>query len=180
MSSQENAQEGITSLEALGVALRQEMDAAEVYRELASRLEDSLVRRRFELLAAEEEQHRSLLEAKWNELGHGVRLHLPPSRLPAEMGTSERRAAHTIREVLDFAIVQERRGREFYLDASRETSDLSGQGMFRYLADIKYAHWMSLAQERDLMIRYPNYGRRGPTPWRSEPRARTPDASEER
>ncbi|HEY7729210.1 MAG TPA: ferritin family protein [Candidatus Eisenbacteria bacterium] len=172
MAPSEPAQEGLTSLEALGVAMRQEADAAEVYRELAARLEEPVLRRRFELLAAEEEQHRSLLESKWAELAPDIPLKVPPSRLPGEMCTSERRSAHTIREVLDFAIVQERRGREFYLEAARETADLSGQGMFRYLADIKYAHWMSLAQERDLMIRYPNYGRRGPTPWRSEPRSR--------
>jgi rubrerythrin len=180
MAPQGSPQNGLTSLEALGVAIRQELDAADTYRELADRIEEPLVRRRFELLAAEEEQHRAALEARWNELAAGVPLKLPPSGLPGEMCTPERRGGHTIREVLDFAIVQERRCREFYLEASRETSDLSGQGMFRYLADIKYAHWMSLAQERDLMIRYPNYGRRGPTPWRSEARGRPPDATEER
>jgi rubrerythrin len=160
--------------------VRQETDAAEVYRELAGRLEDPLLRRRFELLASEEDQHRTLLESKWTELAQGVRLKLPPSQLPGEMCTSERRGAHTIREVLELAVAQEGRCRDFYLDAARQTPDLSGQAMFRYLADIKYAHWMSLAQERDLMIRYPNYGRRGPTPWRTEPRPRARESKEER
>ena len=172
MGTREHEGEELTSLEALGVAIRLETDAAEVYRELAERWGDPLVRRRFDLLAAEEEQHRMLLEEKWRELAPTVPLRLPPSRLPREMGTGEQRRAHTIREVLDFAIVEERNGREFYLGAARATSDLSGQSMFRYLADIKYAHWMSLVQERDLMIQYPNYGRRGPVPWHTEPAMR--------
>ena len=138
MDTREHNAEELTSLEALGIAIRLEADAADVYRELAP----------------------------------GVTLKLPPSRLPRDMGTAEQRQARTIREVIDFAIIQERNGREFYLEAARRTSDLSGQAMFRYLADIKHAHWMSLAQERDLLIQYPNYGRRGPVPWRTEPSMR--------
>ena len=58
--------------------------------------------------------------------------------------------------------------RDFYLRAARETEDLSGQAMFRFLADMGFRHWMDLGQERDLLARYPNYGRPGPEPWRAE------------
>ncbi len=174
MTPQDKGYEGLTSLEALGIAIRQEADGADVYRELAERLGDPVVRRRFDLLAAEEDQHRAILESKWAEIAPGVPFKLPPSALPGEMCTPERRRDRSVREVLDFAIAQERRCREFYLEMSRETEDLSGQGMFRYLADMKHAHWLNLAQELDLMIRYPNYGQRGPVPWRSEPRRGAP------
>jgi rubrerythrin len=159
---------GVTSLEALGIAIRSEMDSRDVYRELAARAGDPLLRRRFELLAAEEERHREYLEERYRDLSGDVPLRLPPSTLPRGLATAEERARSTLRAVLTMAIEEERRSREFYLRAAGETDDLSGQAMFRYLADLEYQHWMALGQEMDMMLRYPNYGRPGPSPWRSE------------
>jgi rubrerythrin len=159
---------GLTSLEALGLAIRHELDARDVYRELADRCRDRLVQRRFALLAAEEERHHDLLQDRWRELSGGQELRLPPSQLPPGMATRAERGAHTLDEVLDLAIDEERRSRDFYLEAARETDDLSGQAMFRFLADMEYRHWMELAQERDLHARYPSYGGASPSPWRSE------------
>ncbi len=162
-------EEGLTSLEALGLAIRAEMDAIEIYHDLAERCDRPLVRRRFEQLAAEEEQHRVYLLEQWEKLAAGVELQLPPSRLPPEMRTREVRAVRTVEEVLDLAIAEERRSRDFYLQAARETEDLSGQQMFRYLADMEYRHWMHLSQERDLLSRYPRYHGSTPVPWKREP-----------
>ncbi len=166
MTGQER--EGLTSLEALGVAIRAEMDSRDVYRELAERADDPLIRRRFELLSAEEEQHLAYLNERYAELAGDVPLKLPPSQLPREMATTEQRRHQSMVQVLDMAIEEERSARKFYLAAARHSDDLSGQAMFRFLADMEYKHWMSLSEERDLLSRYPNYGRPGPSPWRSE------------
>jgi len=160
--------EGLTSVEALGVAIRSETDARDLYREMAERCEDPLLARRFELLAAEEERHREILISKWQEVAGGVELKLPPSRLPETLASRDQRRVRTLTEVLDLAIEEERRSWDFCLRAARETADLSGQAMFRFLADIGRSHWMALCQERELLARYPNYGRRGPRPWRVE------------
>jgi rubrerythrin len=84
------------------------------------------------------------------------------------MITAKERGRWDLGEVLDLAIDEERRSRELYLKAARETTDISGQAMFRFLADMEYQHWMILAQEKDMLVRYPNYGRPGQTPWRAE------------
>ena len=160
--------EGLTALEALGIAIRAEIDARAIYEELAHRADEPRIRRRFELLAAEEQQHREYLEARWEEVAADVSLKLPDSHLPREMVSREMRAKRSIEEVLDMAIDEERRSREFYLRAARETNDLSGRAMFRFLADMEYQHWMTLAQEKDMLVRYPNYGRPGLLPWRPE------------
>lgn len=165
--------EGLTALEALGVAIRAELDSRDIYNEMADRAQDELVARRFELLAAEEDRHRDLLVARWTELAPNVPLKLPPSALPEGLATREKRSTRGLTEVLELAIEEERRSRDFYLSAARGTADLSGQAMFRFLADMEYAHWMTLAQERDLLARYPNYGRPGPKPWRVEVLATT-------
>jgi rubrerythrin len=75
--------------------------------------------------------------------------------------------------VLDMAIDEERHAREFFLRAARDTADLSGRAMFRYLADMAYQHWLTLGQEKDLLVRYPNYARKGKVPWRAEKSLKT-------
>jgi len=70
--------------------------------------------------------------------------------------------------VLDMAMAEERHKHEFFLLAARETDDLSGRAMFRFLADMAHQHWLTLAQEKDMLVRYPNYGRPGRVPWRAE------------
>jgi len=160
--------EGLTSLEALGVAIRAEMDSRDLYQELATRSTNPQIRRRFELLASDEAQHLEYLEVRWEELAKGVPLKLPPSRHPKEMLTPELRAKQDLGAVLDLAIEEERRSREFYLRAARETDDPSGRAMFRFLADMEFEHWMTLGQEKDLLVRYPNYSGPGAAPWRAE------------
>lgn len=161
---------GLTALEALGVAIRAEMDAQEVYQELAARSKDRQIRRRFELLAAEEHQHQEYLRARWKELVNDLPLKLPPSRHPEEALTREQRSHMTHEQVLELALDEERQAREFFLGAARDTDDLSGRAMFRFLADMAYQHWLTLAQEKDMLVRYPNYGRPGSIPWQAEPR----------
>ena len=56
--------EGLTALEALGIAIRAEIDARAIYEELAHRADEPRIRRRFELLAAEEQQHREYLDQR--------------------------------------------------------------------------------------------------------------------
>ena len=164
-----DGEEGLTSLEALGIAIRAETDARDIYRELAKRCERPLVCQRFEQLAAEEEQHRRYLLARWEEVSGGVLLKLPSSRLPTAMLTPESRRAQSIEQVLDMAIEATRAARDFYLLAARETEDLSGREMFQYLADMEYRHMAHLNDERDLIARYPRYHGTSDDPWRVEP-----------
>ena len=159
---------GLTALEALGIAIRADIDACELYTELAERCEDRQIRRRFETLADDERQQREQLEMQWKSVAEEVPLKLPPSRLPREHLTRSQRAGMSLEDVLELAIKAERKTREFYLQSARDTDDLSGRAMFRYLADAAYQHCMVLAQEKDMLIRYPNYGRPGKMPWRPE------------
>ena len=54
--------EEITSLEALGIAIRSEIDAQEVYKDLASMCEEELMRDKFLNMHNEERKHQLLLE----------------------------------------------------------------------------------------------------------------------
>ena len=73
---------GLTALEALGIAIRADIDACDLYNELAERAEDRQIRRRFETLADDERQQREHLEMQWKDMAGTVPIQRPPSRLP--------------------------------------------------------------------------------------------------
>ena len=106
-------EEEITSLEALGIAIRDLIDTQEVYLDLATMTENDLLRDRFRNLYNEEKQQQQLLEKKYKEMFPKVDLMLPKSRLPKEAKESKRRMKMEIRDVVQLAINGHKRSREF-------------------------------------------------------------------
>ncbi len=164
---------GLTALEALGIAIRREMDAATTYHNLADACSSQLARERFHLLEREAAQHQAILRRRYQDLFPDVALVVPPpaAEVPeAARGAAER--CEGLKGVLRFAVEAERRAREFYLEASSATSDPTGQAMFRYLADEHARHQMVLEAEYDTVLRYPHAFDDPQAPWRPERRLR--------
>ena len=167
---------GLTALEALGIAIRREMDAAATYQKLADACTSQLARERFHLLEREAEQHQAILRRRYQDLFPDVALAVPPSAAEAPeaagagAGAGER--CEGLKGVLRFAVEAERLAREFYLEASGATSDPTGQAMFRYLADEHARHQMVLEAEYDTVLRYPHAFDDPQAPWRPERRLR--------
>src|SRR5437763_1467263 len=128
-------EEGITALEALGIAIRSEIDAQDVYKDLASMCEDEIIRDKFLNMYHEERKHQTLLEKMYKDMFPEVELILPESRLPKEVIDSNVRKNCDVIEILQAAIAEEKKSREFYLDCAETVTDLSGKRMFRFLAD---------------------------------------------
>lgn len=162
----------LTSLEALGVAIRSEIDAQAIYREMAQRVTNPSSKERFHILESEEEQHQNILERKYNKLFPHVPLKVPHTLLPAKAADAELRKDLNLREVLEIAIQEERHSRDFYSDAATRIDDLSGRAMLKFLADMEYSHMMSLTAEYDLLVKYPHYYEDVEEPWHEEPRLR--------
>ena len=161
-----NAKE-LTSLEVLSIAIRSEIDAQNVYRELAERVSNTTAKERFHILVAEEQQHQKLLERKYKEYFPDVHLKLPPSLLPANAKTSTLRKALSLQEVLKLAIQAERESRDIYLGAAAKVEDLGGKAMLQFLADWEYTHQMMLTAEYEMLLKHPNYFDEA-KPWRAE------------
>ncbi len=162
----------LTSLEALGIAIRSEIDAQNLYEELKKRTTSSGVLDRFKQLQNEEKQHQKILEQMYYRMFPQTELKLPPSVLPIGFSGKEKRTHKSLVEVLELAIEEERRSRDFYLDVAEQTPELSGKKMFRFLADMEYSHQMRLQAESELCRRYPNYFSCGREPWKPEQRLR--------
>ena len=160
--------EDLTSLEALAVAIRAEADAAELYAELAARVENVTLRQKIDLLAKEELQHKRLLEEQYSKQFPDVPLVLPPSQLPREICSKTERDHMSVKDILACAIEEERRSREFYLDQAEKCTDLTGQRMFHFLADWEFSHQMALSAEYEMVVRYPRYFEQNLESWRVE------------
>lgn len=164
---------GLTALEALGIAVRREMDAGVTYRDLAAGCQSPLARDRFLLLQREAHQHETMLRARYDQLFPDVKLAVPPAAAapaPAVVGGGGH--GEGLRGALGFAVEAERRAREFYMEAAGATADPTGQNMFRYLADVHGRHQMTLESEYDTVLRYPHAFDDPQAPWRPELRSR--------
>src|SRR3990172_8890412 len=158
----------LTSLEALGIAIRSELDAQNLYEELSQRPVSAAVAGRFKQLLNEEKQNQKILTEMYGRLFPNTEVRLPPSVLPVVFSTREKRAHQSLPDVLQLAIEEERRSREFYLDAAEQTPELSGKRMFRFLADMEYSHQMRLQAEMELCKKSPTYFCGGQEPWKPE------------
>jgi rubrerythrin len=161
----------LTALEALGVAVRREMDTQQIFRDLAAACNSPLPRERFALLANEARQHEALLRRRHAELFPDVDLALPPSMAPVPRVEGAHRYGG-LREALRLAADAEWQARDFFLDAAALASDLSGQAMFRYLAGVHAQHHMQLASQYELVLQYPHAYDDQEAPWRTETRNR--------
>jgi rubrerythrin len=160
----------LTALEALGVAVRREMDAAAAYHDLAGHCAGSLARDRFLLLEQEARRHEALLRRQYADMASGAELRLPRASLaPApEAGQVEEGAG--IRGAVRCAADAEARARVFYLDAAAAAEDPAAREMLRYLADVHARRHMELESEYELVVRYPHAYDDQAAPWRPEVR----------
>ncbi len=161
----------LTSLQVLTIAIRSEIDAQNVYRELAERVSNPTAKERFHVLVAEEQQHQKILEKKYKEYFPDVPLKLPASLLPPSAKTAALRKVLSLQGVLKLAIQAERESREIYLDAAAQVEDRSGKAMLRFLADWEYTHQMMLTAEHEMLLKYPNFYDEA-EPWPEDPKLR--------
>ncbi len=161
---------GLTALEALGVAIRREADAAQVFERIAAACANPLVRDRFLLLARESAQVEALLRNRHHEVFPDVELSLPPAspNLPDPMQASDRCTG--LKDAVRWAVDVEREAREEFEDAVPWADDWAAKEMFVYLADVHARRASDLEAEYDLIVRYPHAFDDEQAPWRPEAR----------
>ena len=163
---------GLTAIEALGVAIRRESDAAKVFERIAAACTSPLVRDRFLLLARESAQVEGILRGRYASLCPDVALSLPPMSpdLPDPMRASDRPTG--LKQALRWAVDVEREARQEFMDAVPWADDWAAKEMFVYLADVHARRASDLEAEYDVIVRYPHAFDDEQAPWRPEARLR--------
>lgn len=138
----------LTAVEAIGLAIRSEEDAADFYGKVSKMVKNELVKAKYVSLAKEEVGHRAILVNLYKKLtGENA-----PPRIPGDPKTAESGfpvAMTSMEEIFEFAISREQEAQAFYRRAASSTSDVSGKRTFEYLADIERGHELMLKMEYD-------------------------------
>lgn len=150
-------QSTFTALEALGIAIRIELDARQLYGNLAGLCDMPRLQDRLFNFSKTAYQQQRLLEKAYQEMFPEADLQLPPSQLPVEVADREKCQQQTLAAALRIGLEVEKRSREFYLQQAGATGDPSGQRMFSMLAKIKFSQLMILSEELETIEEYPAY-----------------------
>jgi rubrerythrin len=149
--------EELTSLEALGIAIRSELDAHDLYVGLASRITNPMAKDKILFLAQEEKKHKDLLDQSYRIRYPEVEFVMPPSVLPTGKAESFLEDKSDLKEVIAFAIEQEKASKEFYRKAANHVLDIRGRQMLEYLAHVEQSHQNLLEAEYQLAMTNPQY-----------------------
>lgn len=146
----------LTFVEIMGIAIKSEVNAAQVYDKLAQRVQNQALKEKVLFLKGEEEKHRTILEEMYDRSFPKVELVLPPrSLLPkVDMALSD---ATPIPELLDIAMEWEKLSEEFYADFAKRSKDVKGKAVLQYLSKMESGHYHLLKTERDLISQFPDY-----------------------
>jgi rubrerythrin len=147
---------GLTSLEIMGIAIKSEVVAGQVYDRLAQRIRNRALKEKLLFLKGEEEKHRIMLEEMYAQSFPEVKLALPPrSLLPkVDIALSENTP---VPELLEIAMEWEKLSEEFYADFARRAEDARGRAVLQHLSGMESSHYHLLKTELDFIAQFPDY-----------------------
>jgi len=154
---------GLTALEALGIAIRREMDAGGPTRSRC-RLRQPPRRDRFPCSKREAQQHETMLRGHYAPSFPDVKLAVPPGGCCGAGGGD----GGTVRSEGALASPWRRSGgrASFYMERRVARRTRPGMSMLRYLADVHGRHQMMLESEYDTVLRYRTRNDDPQAPWR--------------
>jgi rubrerythrin len=138
------------------VAIRAELDAAEIYRGLQVRVKNEVLRQKLDFLAKEEDRHKAILERLFHD-------HYPERKLvvPAESKRPKTKVAvdetAAVLGLFKLAMQKEKEAEEYYKDAKAAVEDAQSRKIFEYLARVERSHFYMLQSEVGLIEKFPDY-----------------------
>lgn len=145
----------LTAVEILGIGARSEEESYKLYRKLAQRVKNKIVKEKLLGLAREEKLHKEILLKKYYELTGERFPPIPPrGRERKEVINTEEIA---IKELIQLAIRKEREAYKLYSLGASKAKDLRGKYMLEYLASFEKNHEKILKAELDILERFPKW-----------------------
>jgi len=146
--------EKLTALEIIGVAIRAEQDAYELYDAMARQVSQAELKSELERLAEEERSHERWLTAYYRE-ATGEESPPPVPDVQITMFGPELHDGMTLLQVLDVAIEKEHAAERVYTEAQRRSGDPSGKRLLGELVEFERGHARKLKVMREKIARNP-------------------------
>jgi rubrerythrin len=142
--------------EIMAVAVRAEMDAAAVYRNLRDKVKNEVLRQKLQFLADEETRHKAILERLFADKFPGEALRVPAaSPQPAETAAVDQTAS--VLDLFKLAMAKEKEAEEYYKESKAGIADPRGRKILDYLARVERSHYFMLKSEIELLEKFPEY-----------------------
>ncbi len=142
--------------EILAIAVRAEIDAASIYRNLQDRVKNEVLLQKLKFLAHEEERHRALLERLFADRFPGRELTVPDrSDLPLKSVPIDEKSS--VLDLFKLALRKEKQAEEFYRDSREAMEDARSQKILEYLSRVERSHFFMIKSEIDLLQKFPDY-----------------------
>jgi rubrerythrin len=135
-------------------ALKAEVDAREVYRELAELVKNAMLKDRLEFLAGEEEKHRGYFETQFHKDFPGKEILLPEKGVVPLPEVKLEGEDVPLSEVFEQAMEAELAAYDFYRGIAALYADEATRNMIFYVASMEMGHYRLLEIERDNAKRF--------------------------
>lgn len=138
------------------VAIRAEMDAARIYRDLQGRVGNEALRQKLDFLAKEEDRHKAILERVFRDHYPDRKLVVPAeSKRPKKTVTLD--AAAAVLDLFKLALQKEKEAEDYYREAKAQADDAQSKRILEYLRRVERSHYFMLKSEIDLLEKFPDY-----------------------
>lgn len=138
----------LSILEVIGLAVKNEDDAAVFYTDFSKIIKNELVQAKFQFLAEEEKKHSKMLTDFYKKLSGEP---LTPPKVPGAAksveGPTYEFTVDSIEALLNLAIKREMDASEFYKSAAEKSENNSGRRMLEYLSRIEELHAVTIRAE---------------------------------
>jgi rubrerythrin len=135
----------LTVVEILGIAIKAEVSAYSLYKRLALRVQNPVVKQRILGLAEDEQNHRLVLSEKYVEMTGEEMPAIPKTGDLRQMDIDVENKSN--KEIIQIAAAKEAQAAKFYVAAMDQVKDPGGKAMLEYLADMERGHETVLRQE---------------------------------
>jgi rubrerythrin len=146
--------QNLTIIEALGLAVTQEISAFKRYKLMAGKVSNPLVREKFLSLAREEKSHHEMLFKMLKSFTGETK---PPIPKHAPRFNRQVEADQPLHLLLQTAIQKEQEAQSFYRNAAGMALDPTARKIFEYLAEFERGHERALQLEFDAVAKYPQW-----------------------
>ncbi len=138
------------------LAIRAEIDAAEIYRKLLDGVKNEILKQKLVFLAGEEDRHKAILERVFHD-------HFPERKLvvPAASARPKKKIdladSAAVLDLFRLAMQKEKEAEEFYRSGKAGAEDAQSKRIFEYLARVERSHYHILRAEIDILEKFPDY-----------------------
>lgn len=146
-----------TVKELLGMAIRAEIDANKIYSDLASRVSNSLLKEKFQMLAFEEKKHWNILENLHKAILKNQDIQIPEKTDEALLPAIEMTPSSPLIDIIYQAMEAERSAEQFYLRLAEKVQETQKR-ILEYLSKVEHSHYMMLKSEYTLAQEFADYG----------------------